>query len=253
MRAITVGSLGCLGGLPVGRVIWNACCVLIASSVCSVTGVSASIIDFESGFTDLSPVNTVNIAGNAVTFGVGPSTGPIGDAFIAAVGEPRSAFTVTNGPSDTPTSGSPGGFFLTDTSDGTDSLSAKDDYFISFANPVSSLSLDLYDYRADGGNPIGAMATLSVYSDLARTMLIDSDIFVVDGNEDDGNVETLQVQALGILAAHLEFSQGGDTGTGIDNISFHSVPEPGMSTAACMILSVFAVRWRRRKMGRRAL
>ena len=50
-----------------------------------------------------------------------------------------------------------GGFFLTDEPNGP---SAALDYFIQFASPVNGLSLDLLDFRGDGG-PNNDIATLT--------------------------------------------------------------------------------------------
>jgi hypothetical protein len=90
-------------------------------------------------------------------------------------------------------------------------------------------SLDLFDYRVDGGPAIGDTATLNVFSDAARTMLVGTSTFTIPSpNPMDGNLANLSVQnpSSPILAASLTFSTG-DVGTGIDNITFSTVPEPG--------------------------
>ena len=70
-------------------------------------------IDFESGFSDLQPVDTVLAGGKEVTFSVGPGTaGGISPAFIAEVGAPVTGF----GPNDgggTAIEPEIGSFFLT--------------------------------------------------------------------------------------------------------------------------------------------
>lgn len=182
----------------------------------------AVLIDFETGFVDLqSGVGPVGIA----TFSVGTNAMTATSAFIAQVGAPpQTAFV----PNDTPNPATnAGNFFLTD--ENTGSLSAALNYFIDFSAPVTSLSLDLYDYRVDGGPTTGDAATLTVYSDTGRTVFAGSDQFVIPGtNPVDGNVVNLSIPVpVGpIRAASLIFSTG-DVGTGIDNINFTTpIPEP---------------------------
>jgi len=71
---------------------------------------------------------------------------------------------------------------------------------MTFSNSVSSLSLDLYDYRADGGAHVG-----------------DTQHFNITGNN------------LQIMSASLVYSY--DVGTGLDNVEFttstSAVPVPG--------------------------
>ena len=191
--------------------------VTIAVALMPLTA-QAVLIDFESGFANLDPVGTVGIA----TFGVGPAGVPTGTGFIANVGAPQTAFV----PNDTPNPATnAGSFFLTDETAGP---SIARNYFIDFSVPVTSLSLDLYDYRVDGGPAIGDTATLTVFSDAARTIPVGSDTFTIPSpNPVDGNVVSLSISAAPspILAASLIFSTG-DVGTGIDNINFAPVPEP---------------------------
>jgi len=178
-----------------------------------------TIIDFES-FGDVVPVTSVVVPGNVVTFSIVDPAGNVTPAYTAKVVGSQTAFV----PNDTPV-GMQTGTFLTDERQGP---SLMGDYYIRFANPVSSLSLDLYDYRVDGGPAIGDTATLIVYSDLWATG-IGSDVFTIPNpNPVDGNIEHLSV-ALGsfsILSASLTFN-GPDVGTGIDNVTFSSIPAPG--------------------------
>jgi hypothetical protein len=197
----------------------------------------ASVIDFESGFSDLDPVGVVVVPGNSVTFSVGPSTGPTGTAFIAAVGGPQTAFA-TN---DTPAGGAGGNFFLSDETTGP---RLRLDYFMEFAVGVQNLALDLYDYRRDGGPAIGDSATLTVFSDIIGGTVVGSATYTIPSpNPVDGNVANLSILLPSgpIMAAHLSFSTG-DVGTGIDNITFETVPEPATASllglALCGLLGV---------------
>jgi len=140
---------------------------IAAAFVLGVTGIEAQqafangsiTIDFESGFVDLQPVGTVVVSGptNTVTFAVGSCGGETGPGFIAKTGAPTTAYN----PFDVIPTGRSGDFFLTDEIAGP---GLKFDYCISFATPVNNLSLDLYDYRNDGGASVGDVATLRVFS-----------------------------------------------------------------------------------------
>ena len=109
----------------------------------SVLGWYNDIVDFESGFTAGDATGTVVSATNVVTFSV---TGG-GPGFISKVGLPRTSFS----PADTPAAGDPGAFFLSD--EFSDPPAMALDYFMSFASPVASVSLDLFDYRHGGLEP----------------------------------------------------------------------------------------------------
>ena len=206
--------------------------------LCSAAS-QADVIGFESGFADQQAVTAVATATNTVGFSVGG-----GPAYIAKVGAPVTAFNADDMPANTAISGN---YFLTDERAGP---STTLDYFLSFLHPVSSLSLNLYDYRADGGAGVGDTATLSVYSDLAMTALLGTDVFTIPANSPDGNVEFLSVAGLdSILAASVTFSHT-DIGTGIDNIAFETaagtVPEPATPALAALgLMAAFAAGRRR--------
>ena len=189
----------------------------------STAEVGAVVIDFES-----LPVGAlagpVGVPGNSVTFGVGAGTAPppSGPAYIADVGAPTTAFA----PGDTPAAAVAGRRFLTDEPNGPN---AALNYFMSFANPISDLSLHLYDYRVDGGPAAGDSATLTVYD--AAWSPVGSSTFVIPTiNPVDGNVETLSVLSPtgDISFATVTFSTP-DVGTGIDNITFSNVPDASHS------------------------
>jgi len=205
---------------------------LAAAFVLGTSGIEAQqafadVIDFEPGLVvvgaanspvDLQPVGVVVTATNTVTFGVGSCTSPT-SAFIAKTGFPTSAYT----PRDQfPAAASGGTFFLTDETAGPDTTL---DYCISFANPVNNLSLDLYDYRNDGGPSVGDIATLRVFSDAFVTE-IGSATFRIPFGTPDPNFANLSIQSpTGLISsAQLSFNQP-DIGTGIDNITFTTQPE----------------------------
>ena len=201
------------GGLQNMKKILTLAIVLTVTLFASLA--SADIIDFEtfgSGIA-LGPVITST---NTVTFSVTGNK----PAYTAVVGDPVTAFVEA----DTPALPIAGRVFLTDELDGP---SVAYEYFMSFKVPVSNLSLNLYDFRVDGGPAIGDTATLTVYSDLFGTV-VGSDVFTIPTpNPVDGNVVFLDVSnpSSPILSASITFSQI-DLGTGIDNIKFNTVPEP---------------------------
>lgn len=189
--------------------------VLAASPVQAGT----TTIDFES-FGDVTPVTSVVVPGNVVTFSIIHASGAVTPGYTAQVGGPTTAFV----PNDAP-AGMQTGTFLTDETQGPN---LKGDYRMQFARPVSSLSLDLYDYRVDGGPRAGDQAILTVYSDLWTTA-IGTDIFTIPAaNPVDGNIEHLSIVlgSYGIMSADLTFTRA-DVGTGIDNVTFATIPAPG--------------------------
>jgi len=193
---------------------------IAAAFVLGITGIEAQqafadVIDFESGFVDLQPVGVVVTATNTVTFGVVttvPCTNPT-TGFIAEAGLPQTAYVPTD---DIPLAASGGSFFLTDETAGP---SATLNYCISFATPVINLSLDLYDYRTDGGASVGSNATLTVFD--AGSSPVGSVKFEIPPREPDPNLATLSIPSpTGLIStAELSFNKT-NKGTGIDNIKF---------------------------------
>jgi hypothetical protein len=215
------------------RRISNAICTATFSLLFAVgTVAQGELIDFESGFARLDPVVTVSTASNVVTFSTMglDNTQP----FIAQVGSsPKDAFEKNVGGviiGDTPEGGNPGRFFLTD------GAGNSNNFLFDLAQPVSQFSLDLYDFVGDGGAQPLDSATLRAYSDPQRTSQVAFDMYTVPRPRPaDGLAVTLSVSAPTIAALMLEFSTF-DRGTGIDNIQFRTVPEPGT-----LVLALFAV------------
>jgi hypothetical protein len=202
----------------------------------------ADLIDFETGFHDGEAVTTVVTATNEVSFWIeGGRT-----AYIAQVGYPITAFL----PNDEAVGSNHGDYCLTDQPPPEDQHGAWD-YYMSFALPVTSLSLDLYDFREWGA---GNYATLMVFSDLDMTLPIGTAVFTIpDQIPEDGNVVRLSIDnpAGLILSASLFFTTlpGGtdDGGTAIDNIEFttYSITptEPLVINAVAIAKDKIALSW----------
>jgi hypothetical protein len=223
-----------------GRVLLAvAVLVLAAGSV-----QAATTIDFESGFSDQQAVGTVVVADNSLTFTVGDSLAARGPAYVAEVGGPKTAFVGYGGGIDTTEDlGVSGDFFLTDEELVSQSFSKN--YYIEFARAVSSLSLDLYDFCGDAGGGAGAMATLTAYSDSFATSVGTDTYTVPTPLPNEGNIVSLAVAGdLRIVSASVTFSTA-DTGTGIDNIQFSTIPAPAAVVLASMGAGL--VGWLRRR------
>jgi hypothetical protein len=183
---------------------------------------SATTIDFEAfaGGTGLGPVA---IGGNTVTFETGAGATPAGTTgYVVEVGGPVTGFE----PLDSPAGGLGGARFLTDELAGPGLPNKALNYFLSFAVPIMNLSLDLYDFR-DGGAHSGDTATLTLFSDLFTTPVSTAMFTIPAILPPDGNVVNLAAATgiFNVFSASLVFS-GPDLGTGIDNVSFTSAPEP---------------------------
>lgn len=194
----------------------------------------ADLIDFESGFNRLDPVDTISTATNQVTFSTQGVDGT--SPFVARVGTtPKNAFEVrVDGVlyGDTPQGGDPGVYFLTD------GAGNKNNYLFDLAEPAGQFAVDLYDFAGDGGASPGDSATLHAYADSGRTNEVVSATYVVPQQPaTDGLAVSLGVAAPSIMALTLEFSTF-DRGTGIDNIRFVTVPEPSTAILAALGLLV---------------
>ena len=125
-----------------------AACGLSAWAMLVCTGTAkADLIDFETGFSGLEAVGTIVTPSNAVTFSVGSSTiGPgAGPGFVAGVGDlPGVAFDGTAGIDSVITPSVAGSYFLTDEFLPAPSNELELNYFLEFATPVTSISLNLY-------------------------------------------------------------------------------------------------------------
>jgi len=203
--------------------------VLVA---CSLEA-QAGFIDFESGYSDLQPINSaIDTGDNLVTIS---TTGNTNSAisFIAKVGTPpRTGFTTGSNPlvtDDEAVDGRAGGFFLTDDTVGDVAVNSAD-YVFNFADGITDLSLDIFDFRVDGGAQVNdsATATLTLFSDEAMTNMIGMTSFTADLQNQpiDGNWENLLVIADGVAVKAVLDLGGLDRGVGVDNIQFTTEPPP---------------------------
>ena len=193
-------------------------------------GLLADEIDFENGYSDGQIISTINSATNSVNVSVVGGGAPT----IAEVGGPITAFV----PNDDPVGGFPGSFFLSD-----GSVSQPNEYFLSFDNPISNLSIDLYDYALQAGS-----GTFTVFGSQGFTEIVGQQEF--SPSNTDGGIIFLSISdpSAPILSASITFSVG-DPGNGIDNIAFNTIPEPGTSGVVA-ILSTLLLSRRTRKNSR---
>ncbi|TWU08974.1 PEP-CTERM motif protein [Symmachiella macrocystis] len=194
----------------------------------------AGFIDFESGYSDLEIINSaIDTGDNLVTIS---TTGNTNSAFsyIAEVGTPpRTGFTTGGNAAvsdDEAVDGRAGGFFLTDDTVGDVAINSAD-YVFSFADGITDLSMDIFDFRVDGGaQNVGSTATamLTLFSDEAMTNIVGMTSFTADLQNQpiDGNWENLLVIADGVAVKAVLDLGGVDRGVGVDNISFTTEPPP---------------------------
>ena len=211
---------------------------LALALVMSVGGLHAGIITFDTA-TPGPYASELSDDGITVTFFAGsgdcstPTTCPgiLSSAYGAVPGNgTQEGFT----PDDTRDTG-PQTNFLTDEDSSIAGNVQALDYFFSWDFSIPDLSLDLLDFRPDGQAQAGATAVLDVFSsgDWSGASLF-STIYTITGAEPDGNIVSLVVPSgFGpIFSARVSFTpspSGGsaDNGTGIDNLEWTTIPEPG--------------------------
>jgi hypothetical protein len=201
----------------------------------SVGGLSAGMIDFDDAVSGVA-YNSASDSGVTVNFytGANATVCPCAPAGLGAAygAEPDSADGVTTafipGDSRDPISGGSDSGFLTDEAAGP---GAALDYFFAFNVGVPDLSVQVLDFRGDGGAPAPASATLETYSGDDWTGVVGSATFNLAALAADGFVFSLTDLGGGlpIRTARVTFSTP-DIGTGIDNLSWTTgteIPEPG--------------------------
>ena len=199
----------------------------ISKTICFVlfclgwaTYADADLIDFESLGTsngEFFQFSSINTASNSVTF----SSGLESALRIAEVGAPRAAFGAAAGGDTVSDLTNVGSFFAGDLG-GTGSF--DDDFFMVFSNGIIDLSLDFYDFDPGGLST----AVFTIYADAAMANPLDSQT-VTSADAGDGSVFGFSLTAptgQAILAASI-VTGAGENGSGIDNISFTAIPEPG--------------------------
>lgn len=207
---------------------------LALALVISVSGMTAGTIDFTGvpGFVDGAALASASDDGTTVSFFTAPSGSLVtSSAFAAVQGAPKTAFTNDEEGVDT-ADGSANGEFLTDEPAGN---SISRDYLFRITGvSILDFGLDLYDFGDSLFSGPGGVATLQAYSDLAWSVPIGAAAtYTVVGPFNDGNIQSLFVNpGASIGSVRLSFSTGAatpgqDTGTGIDNITWTTIPEPG--------------------------
>lgn len=173
--------------------------------------------------------------------GIDVDSVPLGPGITVTVGNPAESFR-SNGVGDQPEPDNPETnmcFFSDDSTFGRSDPNRGDSstfYYLTFADPITSLSLDLYDYADDtvyggafrdcnGGTDfctIEAVATLTAFANDDFTDPVGTATFEVDASYVDGQIANLSIpseQGVTFLSAILTLSAP-DIGTGIDNITF---------------------------------
>lgn len=182
----------------------------------------AERIDFESGFTDQQTVDFINTPGNVVEVFVG-SPGSREQAFIAEVGGAVTGFIPNDGSSLTSEIGS---YFLTDGTDTPAVGSSTFSYFFQFEKAISYFEIALLDFQ--DGLPVGtpAVVTATAYSDGFVNQVATNSI-AISQSSPDPSVFSLSVGDGTTLFTSVEIANSiEDSGTGVDNIEFVTVPEP---------------------------
>ena len=111
------------------------------------------------------------------------------------------------------------------------------DYVINFSKDVENVSMFLYDYIFDGPDPgTGASGTPGVDTiellSFNNGMLVDTVVYDVPVDANDGHVMRLATTP-GVAVDSVKVRLNGvDIGSGLDQIKFTRVPEPG----TCSIL-----------------
>lgn len=209
---------------------------LALALVMSVGGLTAGIINFDDaagGSPGSAYGPAVSSDGVTVTFFAGTSPAALGAAYGAVPNSSDGATTAfdnnaSGGDQRDPVSGGADSGFLTDEATGP---GVALDYYFTFSMGIPNLSLQVLDYRGDGGAPAPAIATLETYATNNWTGAPIGIAFTGPAvQEADGWVFSLTDAGGGpaILSARVTFSKP-DIGTGIDNLQWDDVviPEPG--------------------------
>lgn len=232
--------------------------LLFALVICA-GGLSAGLIDFTGDVLpggDGLPLVSASDDGTTVNFSLSLSglTVPT-QAFGAVQGAPKTAFTNDEEGDDT-VDGSANGEFLTNEPDGN---SISRDYLFMFSGmTILDFGLDLYDFGDSLGAGPGGFATLQAYSDAVWSVPIGaSDTYTATLPFNDGNIQSLFVNpGVPIGSARLSFSTGAltpgqDAGTGVDNLRWTTIPEPGtVALFGTGLLALAGIARRRRVRGK---
>ncbi|NES93012.1 PEP-CTERM sorting domain-containing protein [Okeania hirsuta] len=145
---------------------------------------------------------------------------------MAEIGDPVTGFSFGDGAS---LQSEIGNFFLTDGLSG----SGASNYFIEFSQAVSEVSIDLLDLDALSFNGGPGVATVTVFSDSFSTVINSQDFLGSTGPVSSETLDTFSISgnsnAIKSLSIVYSVNGRGDTGTGIDNITFAQF-EPSQST-----------------------
>lgn len=204
------------------KMLGTLAAVLVSGATAATA--NADSLNFEVGFTDGQALSgAISTGSNAVTF----TTLDGGLMYVGQVGKPKTAF----GRKDLPGSSDVGKYFI---SDDNGRPLQRNEYAFSFANPITDLTLDLIDFRGDGGARPGSKAFLTLYSDAAHTQSVGVVEYDLSRPRNpNGYVQELVLRALAPgQYATLTFDVRGrlDKGIALDNFSFTTASGQGNGT-----------------------
>lgn len=190
-----------------------------AGSASSTSGV----IDFENqGNNERDPVNPIvePSTGVTTTFRCIPDHGTPADCQIGS--DSNECFYVLYGPDttafvpdDKPNPDTNVGHF--GLSDDCNGPKETDEFQMLFSRPIRDLSIDVIDFRADGGAHVGDVVTFTGFSDGSLAQVVDSASYKIPGDTADGQVVTLSISGSNIVAANITTTTG-DVGMALDNL-----------------------------------
>ncbi|MEO1323594.1 MAG: hypothetical protein AAFV59_11370 [Pseudomonadota bacterium] len=185
----------------------------------SVTAASAGVMSFEHGFSEGDFISSAAVGDITVDLSCGSKGDFSSGCAIAKAGAPTAAFVNEVDVDDQSENVSQTGLYsLTDI----DGLKTASDYSLLFSSSIKMFSVDLIDFRADGGAEIGDLVELRAFDTLFGN-IVASISFSIEENWSDGLIRNLALtSATGFQYLELVHSRG-DVGTAIDNIEFSTV------------------------------
>lgn len=200
----------------------------------SAATANAGVISFEHGYGEGDFISSATVGDITVDLACGSKGDFSSGCAIAKAGAPTAAFVNEVDIDDQSENVSRTGLYsLTDI----DGLKSASDYSFLFSSSIKIFSIDLIDFRDDGGAEIGDIVELRAFDTLFGNV-VSSIGFSIEGNWSDGLIRNLTLtSSTGFQYLELVHSRG-DVGTAIDNIEFSTVlvSEPSNSFLYAVVL-----------------